>query len=290
MPNNKERFNLSVLALALSLALSACGSGNSNPDSHTQPNVSGDPAETAAPSQTPALDATTTPHPGENDSSANVEQPSQAPSESPTSSPKPVVTPVATAKPSAKPTPTVKPTQPPLVKPTGKPTQPPSQKPSAKPSATPTPTPKPTSQPSQQPTEKPSPAPTVTVQNIVDKITADLEFVGQVTVEEAMVPDFYNDIDPNSLLEEGVFQQASFMISASEFSVVKLKSPDHYNTIKEAFEFRAAAVQKTFEEYLPDQYELAKDYKIVQNGHYVLFCISSKQDEVLDIFNSFFNK
>jgi len=294
MLKDKKSWIIPLLVLVMSLALSACGSGNSNNNSSMQPEASENPIESIKPSATPEPTPTASADPTESSSSATVEPPSQAPSEQPEETPVATDKPSKTATPSVKPSATVKPTRQPSVRPTVKPTQQPSQKPSAKPTvtptptSTPTPTPLPTRQPSQQPTEKPNTA--VTVQDIVDKITADLEFVGQATIEKAAVPDFYNGIDPDSLLEEGVFQQASFMISASEFSVVKLKSADQYEEIKEAFEFRAAAVQKTFEEYLPDQYELAQNYKIVQNGNYVLFCISSKQDEVVDIFNGFFKK
>lgn len=293
--NKKKRLNLALLALAMSLALSACGSGNTNNNSNTEPGASEDSTEIVSPVETPEPVPTPTSEPEEDGSSAVEPQPSELPSESesPPESSKPTEPP-GTTLPSSKPSPTAKPTQQPTDKPiqqpTAKPTQQPTQKPTQEPSIKPSATPGPSQMPTQKPTEKPNPAPDVKVQDIVDKITSDLEIAGQMTVDKSMIPDFYNGIDPDQILDEHIFQQPSFMISASEFSVVRLKSDDHYDTMKEAFEFRAETVQKSFESYLPDQYKLSQNYKIVRSGNYILFVISSKQDDMIEIFNSFFNK
>ena len=48
---------------------------------------------------------------------------------------------------------------------------------------------------------------------------------------------------------------------------------------------RLEAMQASFEMYLPDQYDLAMEGKIVENGKYVMLVISQDNDAVINKFN-----
>ncbi|MNH44254.1 hypothetical protein D3C79_1063640 [compost metagenome] len=56
--------------------------------------------------------------------------------------------------------------------------------------------------------------------------------------------------------------------------------------VEEGIKKRAADVQKSFETYLPDQYENAKNYKLETKGSYVLFVISESADQLVAEFNA----
>ncbi|MFD0588811.1 DUF4358 domain-containing protein [Paenibacillus sp. GCM10027627] len=288
---SKNHLKFAAFALAVTFVVTACsGANDSAGNVNAKPSAIASPSPTESakvtPSALPSEEAKEKPTATASPSAKPEEQSSPAPSEpSHTSKPAPKPSASPEQQPSQAPSdkPSVKPTKKPAPQPTKKPVDP---KPTAKPD------PKPSAKPSAKPTGKPSPAPekSVAISDIVAKLSSEIE-MGQLSdVDYAMVPDAYNGIDPNKLLEEGVFKQAMIMISVSEYSIVKLKSEKDYDKIKEAFEFRAETVQKNFEHYLPNQYELAKNFQIIRQGKYVLFSISDQQDKIAEVFKGFFKK
>ena len=109
-----------------------------------------------------------------------------------------------------------------------------------------------------------------------------------LTLDAQGVKDMYG-LDA-SAYADSMFMPAMMNISSAEIAVVKLKSDDQYEEVKAAMEKRAQAIQKTFEQYLPDQYAASKNYQIVRNGDFVLFSITQDQEQAKEIFNSFFAK
>lgn len=281
--------------------------------------------ETAKPNAAPSADAEPTagnvfaaspdaerspdaPAAGQSDRPTAVPEakPTAKPAEKPSATAKPVWKPKAEAKPASTPTP--KPTDNPAVKPTVTPklsvhptaTPRPSIQPSVfpgssiPPSAIPGPSnnpavsPKPTEEPAEEATEKPAPATSVSVAEIAAKLTEELKLGSLKPVEGEQIKDSYG-IDADSMLTEYSFNQAMIMMQAGEFSVVKLKSDESFEAVKAGFERRAETVRKSFENYLQDQYEQAKNYQIVRNGLYVLFSISPDQQKAAELFNAFFD-
>ncbi|GKU76190.1 DUF4358 domain-containing protein [Paenibacillus sp. L3-i20] len=285
MTNNKSKL-LKLASFIVAVSIIATGCGDSNQSASNNKTNGDNVAATSSPTASPSDESATT---------------GGAPE--PTTVPTPTVPPATIAPPTESSNPaTQAPTKEPNVKPTAKPTQKPEIKPSQKPTLKPSekpitkPTPKPTEKPSKpNPTPKPTgkPAPNggkdnVAISDIAAKIDKEIKNLSLMDVDKAMIPDMYNDIDPDKLLSESLFKQAMIILSSSEYSIVKLKSGDNYETIEEAFKFRAEVVKKSFEFYLPNQYELAKNYQIIRNGNYVLFSISEQQDDIADIFNSYF--
>ncbi|MFC4776043.1 DUF4358 domain-containing protein [Paenibacillus sp. GCM10023252] len=69
-------------------------------------------------------------------------------------------------------------------------------------------------------------------------------------------------------------------VKANEIAIFKVKSTKDMDKVEAGIKKRAASVQQTFETYLQDQYEIAKDYRIVKNGSYILFVISESADDL----------
>jgi len=96
-------------------------------------------------------------------------------------------------------------------------------------------------------------------------------------------------IDANILADYTV--KAPLMnVKTNEIGIFKVKNAKDVATVKKGMEKRAADVQKTFEQYLQDQYEIAKNYKIVTEGDYVLFLISESADDLEKAFLAGFGK
>ncbi|MDQ0063414.1 DUF4358 domain-containing protein [Paenibacillus harenae] len=279
--NNKKRTKITALIIACSILMAGCGSGtneaassdpaNTNTSANANSSVNGAGNDTA--SNAPGSDAST---------SANDTPASDTPEFAAAATTRPTETPASDAAP-------VKPTTKPAVKPTSKPAAKPTAKPMAKPTKKPVATDKPTQKPAAAPKPKPSQKPEVTVSasDIVAKITADVELPRLVTVEGDRIKDVYG-IEAGTLLSDAVFMQAMMNTKATELVVVKLKSDKDYDAVKESLDKRATSIIKTFETYLQDQYEEAKNYQILRNGNYVMLSISNDQESIAEIFNDFF--
>ena len=127
---------------------------------------------------------------------------------------------------------------------------------------------------------------TVPVKEMVDKMITEVEQPGLIELDEDSVKQQYH-LDP-SLLEEYTVRIPMMNVKSNEVSVFKVKDEKDVPTIETAIKQRAEDVQKQFETYLPDQYENAKNYKLVTKGNYLLFVISEDADELVKSFDSFF--
>jgi len=77
-------------------------------------------------------------------------------------------------------------------------------------------------------------------------------------------------------------------VKSNEIAIFKVKDAKDIPDIEAAVKQRAENVQKLFEQYLPDQYENAKNYKLITKGNYVLLVISDSADELIKVYDSFF--
>jgi len=106
----------------------------------------------------------------------------------------------------------------------------------------------------------------------------------ELTAEE--VRQIYH-LDP-SLLEDYSIRIPLMNVKTNEVAILKVKDAKDAAAVEAAVKQRAADVQKQFETYLPDQYENAKNYKLVAKGKYLLFVISENADEFVKAFDTFF--
>ena len=95
--------------------------------------------------------------------------------------------------------------------------------------------------------------------------------------------DFLYGINADDL-ESYVVRVPMMNVHATEFFLAKVKE-GKLDTVKEALENRQAALEQQWSMYLPDQYALVQNAKLVTNGNYVLFCVSEDADSVVSLFN-----
>jgi|GEM_PF-777000 len=172
-------------------------------------------------------------------------------------------------------------------------TQPGVSSPSAEPGQTTTPPsasfPASPSPSSSQPSADPAPNPDeLKASDITTKLTSDIEMGALLTLDAQGVKDMYG-LDVTAYADS-MFMPAMMNISSAEIAVVKLKTDKQYDEVKAAMENRAKAIQKTFEQYLQDQYQASKNYQILRSGDFVLFSITKDQEKVKEIFEGFFAK
>lgn len=162
----------------------------------------------------------------------------------------------------------------------------PTTKPTTKPTATPKPTTKPTATP--KPTVKPTPTPeskpeTSAVQSVWTDISS-LGLPNLTAMDDATLSAMYG-INASDL-EEYICMMPLMGVHSTEFFIAKVKD-GKMDTVKAGIAKRQADLDAQWSQYLPEQYELVKNYKLVTNGNYVLFAISEYADDAVTIFNSY---
>ena len=139
-----------------------------------------------------------------------------------------------------------------------------------------------TQTPAPDPTE--APAGTTKVQAVWEAIaTRELPFFDD-SLDDQILADFYG-IDPADLVEY-VWKMPFMNTQATEFFIAQVQ-PDKMDTVKAALENRQAALEEQWSQYLPDQLELVKNYKLVTNGDYIMFAVTEYADEVVTEFNTY---
>lgn len=164
----------------------------------------------------------------------------------------------------------------------------PSSTPTAKPSASAKPTTQPTATP--KPTAKPTPTPTPeskpqtnAVQSTWDDISK-LSLPNLTAMDDATLSAMYG-INASDL-EEYVCMMPLMGVHSTEFFIAEVKD-GKMDTVKAGIAKRQADLDAQWSQYLPDQYELVKNYKLVTNGNYVLFAVSEYADKAVSIFDSY---
>ncbi len=130
--------------------------------------------------------------------------------------------------------------------------------------------------------------PTLTANEMVDEMLAKVEQPMMMEVTGEQVQEVYN-IDPEKL-EDYAIRIPMMNVKTNEIAILKVKDAADVSAVEEALKQRAQTVQQQFETYLPDQYENAKNYKLVTKGNYVLFVISDQADELVAEYDRFFNE
>ena len=115
-------------------------------------------------------------------------------------------------------------------------------------------------------------------------ITEKVELPDLMELDDTTLKDIYG-IDPADL--ESYTARIPFMnVQATEFFIAKVKE-GQLDAVKEAISRRQAALDEQWSQYLPDQLELVKNYKLVTNGDYIMFAVTEYADEVVEEFNTY---
>lgn len=121
---------------------------------------------------------------------------------------------------------------------------------------------------------------------MADQMLQQIEQPKLMELESDLVQKLYH-LDP-ALLEDYSIRTPLMNVKTNEIAIVKVKDAKDVAKVETAIKQRAADVQKQFETYLPDQYEIAQNYKLVTKGNYVFFVISDKADDFVKAFEGFF--
>lgn len=130
--------------------------------------------------------------------------------------------------------------------------------------------------------------PELSTNEMMDKMLEKVEQPMLMELPQNQVKALYH-LDPEKL-EEYSIRIPMMNVKTNEVAILKVKNADDVPEVEEAVKQRAEDVKKQFETYLPDQYENAKNYQLVTKGNYVLFVISEEADELVKVYDSFFNK
>ncbi|WP_141499633.1 DUF4358 domain-containing protein [Paenibacillus luteus] len=127
-----------------------------------------------------------------------------------------------------------------------------------------------------------------TTKEMVDGMLAKIEQPSLIEMTGDMVKQMYY-FDP-ALLEEYTIMSPMMNVKTNEVAIFKVKDAKDITSVEAGIKKRAEDIQKTFETYLQDQYENAKNYKLVTKGNYVFFVISENADQFVTEFNSYFEQ
>ena len=130
--------------------------------------------------------------------------------------------------------------------------------------------------------------PTLSANEMVNEMLSKIEQPMMMELTDEQVQDIYN-IDPEKLADYAI-RIPMMNVKSNEIAILKVKDVADVPAVEEAVKQRAQTVQQQFETYLPDQYENAKNYKVVTKGNYVLFVISDQADELVAEYDRFFNE
>lgn len=165
-------------------------------------------------------------------------------------------------------------------KPSAAPTAKPSAKPTAKPTTKPTQTTKPSTAPTPTPESKPQTDVVASVWNDISK----LDLPSLMALDDDLLSKLYG-INASDLVSYKCYMP-EMGVHATEFFIAEVKD-GKMDTVKAGIAKRQADLDTQWSQYLPEQYELVKNYKLVTSGNYVLFAISEHADEAVSIFNTY---
>ena len=124
---------------------------------------------------------------------------------------------------------------------------------------------------------------TIDINALWDKIAALGEMPMFMDTPEEMLSGDAFGIDPADL-ESYLSKTPMMNTSASEFFIAKVKE-GKMDTVKAALEARQASLDAQWSTYLPDQYEMVKNYKLTVNGSYIFFAIGEYAEQAEKLFN-----
>ena len=78
-------------------------------------------------------------------------------------------------------------------------------------------------------------------------------------------------------------------ITAKEIVLVKAKDEDSAKDVETKLQNRLEARRNEFNNYLPDQYAIVEKSEVKRDGVYVRLIISPQQEELVELYNSYFS-
>lgn len=126
---------------------------------------------------------------------------------------------------------------------------------------------------------------TPSTKELFDKAKAALgEMPSTVELDEEMFGEYYKNADSKLTVEEYICEIPAMNVHATEIAVVKFSEDVSQKQAEEFFSKRQKSLEQTWEQYLPEQYEIVKNSVVAVNGRYALYCVSENADKAADAF------
>ncbi|MDF2685567.1 MAG: hypothetical protein K0S55_748 [Clostridia bacterium] len=124
-----------------------------------------------------------------------------------------------------------------------------------------------------------------------DKVDEELIQQGKISsmndLTQQEIDNLYN-IKPD-LIKNSMFRIATNPeIEASEIAVIETTGSAALTSVQQSVGTRQQSKYSQWENGIPDQFTIVKDYKTTTKGNYILYVVSPSADKIIEIFNSFF--
>lgn len=119
-----------------------------------------------------------------------------------------------------------------------------------------------------------------------EKVSKEIDKETLVLINEDIYASLY-DIDLN-LLESYYGKTPMIGLKSNEIVIVKVKDVNDITIVEDKFRKRAENVASNFENYLENEYEIARNPLVYSKGKYVIFAISSNNEIIKAIFENSF--
>lgn len=122
-----------------------------------------------------------------------------------------------------------------------------------------------------------------TLTEICEEMQTNVQFAMQMPVTSEELVEYY---ELDSTLFSDIVYYAPMMVNSDTIIIGKVADMTRMEEAKTYLDSRLQAVISSFEFYLPDPYELAKQGQIVDKGDYVMLIISTDNEKCIEIFNN----
>ena len=119
--------------------------------------------------------------------------------------------------------------------------------------------------------------------DLYEKLIKGLELPATMSLDDNLIADVYGlNVDDVVSYYVGV---PMMNVHATELGVFEIKD-GNTEAIEKAIAKRQENLEATWETYLPDQYELVKNAKVVTKGGFMIYVINEKSDDIVAKFES----
>lgn len=117
----------------------------------------------------------------------------------------------------------------------------------------------------------------------IEKVLLKNKYVKEMTVQTPRELERYMQISASDY--DGFFYARSTKnLAVDEVLVVKVKSREQLNHLKDAVELRLKQQTANYQGYAPKQVSMLKNAKTFTKGNYIFYCVSKKPDSISEDF------
>lgn len=88
--------------------------------------------------------------------------------------------------------------------------------------------------------------------------------------------------------EEAAGYMAMMNVKAADLVIVKAKTAEDVADLKAGLEARQETNAQIWSAYLPDQYEIVKNYQLIEKGRYLLYAVAEDAEGIAAAFEAYF--